>query len=535
MNFTLSIPSENSNVSRIDLAEGEILFILGANGTGKSSLMQKFAQQNHRQMRKLAAHRHNLLSTNQVDLTPAAKVQVETNIIGEDSQPQGRYKDQFATQRASLIVFELLDSENVLAREIADKVRSQLVEEAKLLASKDAPVATINELLKQSNIPIELKIRANESLMASKNGSPEYSVSELSDGERNAMLIAATVLGAKPGTLLIIDEPERHLHRSIIAPMIQQLVEHRPDCAFIVSTHDHELPIGLENSRTLLIRSCEYHGNNAQKWVADELPQNSSIDDILKRDLLGSRRKILFVEGSESSLDKPLYSLIFPGVSIVPKGSCHEVERTVSGLRKNENLHWLHAFGIADGDGFDDQTRALKQELGVYLLPYYSVEAIYYHPRIIKMVAEQQIRTLGGCAEDMTQRAISQGLAAVAGNEERLCQNTLLKARKKFIQDQLPSDKKLLETSQLKIEITLPENTALVDEIRIAVANAEWEIVLNKCPIRESGALDNITRSLEFNSKLNYEKAVRNLLSRDPNALRFTRSLFAGLSVELVD
>ena len=43
-----------------------------------------------------------------------------------------------------------------------------------------------------------------------------YGAAELSDGERNALLISAEILTAKDGTLLIIDEPERHLHRSII-------------------------------------------------------------------------------------------------------------------------------------------------------------------------------------------------------------------------------------------------------------------------------------------------------------------------------
>ncbi len=54
--------------------------------------------------------------------------------------------------------------------------------------------------------------------IASKSGGPHYSVAKLSDGERNALLIAATVLSVTPETLLLIDEPERHLHRSIISP-----------------------------------------------------------------------------------------------------------------------------------------------------------------------------------------------------------------------------------------------------------------------------------------------------------------------------
>ncbi|WP_442947933.1 AAA family ATPase [Nostoc sp.] len=51
-------------------------------------------------------------------------------------------------------------------------------------------------------------------VVASKCGGTPYSIAELSDGERNALLIAANVLTVKNGTLVLIDEPERHLHRS---------------------------------------------------------------------------------------------------------------------------------------------------------------------------------------------------------------------------------------------------------------------------------------------------------------------------------
>jgi hypothetical protein len=49
------------------------------------------------------------------------------------------------------------------------------------------------------------------------------------------------------------------------------------------------------------------------------VPPGAEIDETLKRDLLGARRKMLFVEGTTRSLDAPLYSLLFPQVSVIPK------------------------------------------------------------------------------------------------------------------------------------------------------------------------------------------------------------------------
>ena len=77
----------------------------------------------------------------------------------------------------------------------------------------------------------------------SKNGSPPYSIAELSDGERNSLLIAASILTMKSESLVLIDEPERHLHRSIISPLLQHLFSSRSDCAFIklLSNNDQKM------------------------------------------------------------------------------------------------------------------------------------------------------------------------------------------------------------------------------------------------------------------------------------------------------
>src|SRR5690606_26499157 len=133
----------------------------------------------------------------------------------------------------------------------------------------------------------------------SRSGSHKYSISELSDGERNALLIAASVLTARTGTIIIIDEPERHLHRSIISPLLTLLFAQRPDCAFVVSTHDDMLPLDNPAARTLVVRGCTYEGQRVTAWDADLVAADAELDDSLKRDILGSRRKLLFVEGDE--------------------------------------------------------------------------------------------------------------------------------------------------------------------------------------------------------------------------------------------
>jgi hypothetical protein len=370
--------------------------------------------------------------------------------------------------------------------------------------------------------------------MASKDGGPEYSAAELSDGERNALLIAGNVLTAPEGSLLIIDEPERHLHRSIIAPLLSQLFERRADCGFVVSTHDHDLPLEVTDARTLLLRACNFDGRNVQSWEADELPATTAIDDVLKRDLLGARRKILFVEGTESSLDKPLYSLIFPMVSIIPKGSCRDVEQAVVGSRAGEGFHWLRAFGIADGDGYSADQIEMKRRIGVYALPFYSVEAIYFHPRIVEKIAIRQADLTGDDATVLFRAALDAGVAAIAKDTDRLSCKVAKKAVRKLILDQIPNDEILMNGQ----DVLLRNNAQAIHaerkaELDTAVQAKDWETILTNCSIRESTARGDIASKLGFRKVEDYEKAVRRLLSRDDDVLGFVRNLFGDLVDQL--
>ena len=537
MSFSLNIPSSDKTIQQLQLKSGEIIFVLGANGTGKSSLMFHFNQQNPGRARKISAHRQTSMNSDSLDMTPSKKVQIEQNIQNADQNYYSRYRDIYAAQRASMTICELIDAENARARAITAECDADNMDQAaKKSAEIVAPITVINELLQQSNIPIKVTIRANEKVMASKNGGPEYSVAELSDGERNALLIAGNILTAPPGTLLIIDEPERHLHRSIISPLLNQLFERRPDCGFVISTHDYNLPLERPESRILLLRSCSFNGQQVTSWKVDELNAGNMIDDALKQDLLGARRKILFVEGTESSLDKPLYSLVFPMVSVIPKGNCYEVERAVEGTRAVEGLHWLKVFGIVDSDGFDAGQITNKQGHGVYATPYYSVEAIYYHPEIIRKIASRQASISGDNSTQLKELAIKAGVAAIEKDTNHLSKKSAKKACRNSIYEQLPNDEELCNGGNIQIKNRWSAiHKTRTQELKGAVANCNWETILRLCPVRESNALSEITKKLNFRSRQKYEKAVRHLLAEDPAALKFVRNLFKDLSKQILD
>ncbi len=341
-------------------------------------------------------------------------------------------------------------------------------------------------------------------------------------------------LTAKAGTLILVDEPERHLHRSIISPLLTQLFRKRKDCAFVVSTHDILLPLDNPLARTLLLRSCTYNGNNVAGWDGDLVPANSNIDDTLKADILGARQKILFVEGTNQSLDQPLYSLTFREVSVISKSSSHEVEETVRAIRGAEDLHWLRVFGIVDSDGRPkEEINQLKND-GIYAVPAYSVEALYYHPEIQHRIAVRHSAVVGGNADDRITNAKQQALAAIDEHAERMSQKVAEKTIRGDVLKQLPGKHQIEEGNPIDIDIDVAGVVgAEHDRLKAAVGENDLAALISRYPVRETPALGRIAEQLAFQDREQYEAAVLKLLIDDADALAFIRSLFGDLAAQV--
>ena len=534
MTFSLAIPHTSGSVIDLTVNPGQSVFVLGANGTGKSSLMQRFYASHFGSARRISAHRQTWFSSNAITLSPQQKRDYESSILSNDTSPEARWSDNYSPYRASIAIYDLIDAENVRARSIAGAVDGDDMGLAKKLSKKDAPIKIINELLRLSNMPIQISVRENEQVVASKSSSAPYSIAELSDGERNALLIAADVLTVKEGTLILIDEPERHLHRSIISPLLTLLFAKRPDCAFVVSTHEVMLPLDNLSARTLLVRDCNYVGSSAIAWDADLLLPDTSIDEELKKDILGSRRKLLFVEGTEQSLDKPLYSLIFPNISVISESTCRDVEHATSGIRDAGELHWLEAFGIVDNDRRPQADLDRLKEKGVYAVSAFSVESIYYHPNIQSRIAQRHATVTGEHAPTILAEAKAAAIASVRPHVQRLSERTAEKALREEIFQHLPGKKEI--TIAMPINILIDVATAVSEE-RASLLNAldtgDLEKIISQYPVRETAALDRIAKRVGFQDREQYEGAVRKLLMDDGEALSFVKSLFGTLGADV--
>ncbi len=336
------IPQISGQPLRIAYERGDRFFVVGANGAGKSALIHQFlSSDSNAKVRRISAHRQTWLSSGRIDLTPHGRREFGKNLRRWEMRDNARWMDYDGQQNQLAILFDLVSRENHRARLITQHIDHQDPSTATKLASKlNSPFRQLNEVLALRTLSVSLENSNDEEIHArhQSNGT-NFSIAQMSDGERNAALIAATVLTVEPETVLLIDEPERHLHRSIIEPFLSALFQQRKDCVFIISTHEIALPAANPTARVLMVRSCEWKGDTANAWDVEILEANSNLPEELRRDILGARRIILFVEGTPNGLDLPLYAALFPGLSVVPKGSCSDVQRAVKGLRSAQDLH----------------------------------------------------------------------------------------------------------------------------------------------------------------------------------------------------
>ena len=510
----MQIPLISGQRLSLTLKVGSQLFIVGANGSGKSALIQYFVSSNtDKKVRRVSAHRQTWFASGGIGLTPQARKNFEVNRMHSERETSARWLDHYSGEWHMAILFDLVAKENERARHITRCHDAGKVAEAqKISAESKSPFERINKLLELGSLAITLELFEGEDIRARhKDVSEMFSIEKMSDGERNAVIIAATVLTVESGTLLLIDEPERHLHRAIIEPFLSALFEQRKDCAFVISTHEIELPLANPEAQALMVRSCRWQGDNPSAWDAELLEANVDLPEDLKRAILGSRKKILFVEGEPQSLDLPLYNSLFPGISVVSKGGCGDVIKAVKGLRNSESLHYVEGFGLIDRDNRTDEEVNQLEKSGIFALRVCSAESIYYCSDAIAAVARRQAESLGRETDKMVEAAKRSAFDVLNedGLAERMAARRCERIVRKQVLSQMPDWKSIEKSQDINLTISSPCSDEVV-RFKKLVTGENLDAIFARYPLRESHILDAIANTLEL-SKTNYKQT---LLSR---------------------
>ena len=538
----LTVPKPSGDTLTISVDVGQQLYVVGANGAGKSALLQHWNTSiSGPPVKRIAAHRQTWFESGNLDFTARRRRDFESNVRNWDREVNARWMEHNPAQRQSAVLFDLVAKDNTRYRTIGQYIDNANPSEATVFASKSESLfKQLNDLLGLGTLTISLENSNDEEILAQhKNNGLRFSIAQMSDGERAAAIMAANVLTVDPGTILLIDEPERHLHRSIIEPFLSALFAKRQDCAFVISTHEIALPIANPAANAVVLRSCEWNGNQPRAWDVEVLEPGAELPEDLKRDILGARRRILFVEGTANSRDLPLYGTLFPELSVVSKGSCNEVIRAVNGLRSSQAHHHVEAFGLIDRDDRHLNETEKLAEGSIFALDVCSVESLYYCSDAIEAIAQRQAESLGCDPQEMISTAVRNSLSAIASENslaERMAARRSERGVRNLIERLTPDWRIIMQSNEClemptTVESPYPRELTQFNEL---VNSGDWNGLIARYPLRESKALARIAHTTRCIDMADYERMVVARVREDDDLARKLKDRIKPLS-ELLD
>lgn len=388
MAFTYYLPNENGQKVEYG-TDSNAVIIIGANGAGKSKLGAWIEQQSMEDVHRIGAQR-NLNFKENVPLKSYSQAE-EFVFYGTDNKGQQSGKGYRWNWGKEYTTKLIDDFDNVLAALIALKNNDneKFVNECKAAPTRDErpdpPFTAIDKLIQiWDEIFPQRKLQVSDAKflasMRDGTGTP-YNSNQMSDGERAVLYLAAQVLCVPLNKMLIIDEPELHLHRSIMNRLWVSLEKYRPDCFFIYITHDTQFAAAHGQSDKIWIK--EYDGTN---WKLEKILDNELPEELLF-DILGSRKNVLFVEGEKSSYDTQLYTVLYPDYYVIACGSCTQVIARTKAFRNNPTLHHCEVYGLIDLDYRSDYEIEKYKEDHIYTLNVAEVENLFLVEELIRLFA----------------------------------------------------------------------------------------------------------------------------------------------------
>lgn len=397
----VNIPRKDNSNLELTLKAGKTTIIIGANGSGKTRLAVYLEDKLGEKAHRIAAHRALNLNPN-IEKIPEVKAKQglfygnpewATNISQRKSARWNNKSSTYLLNDFDRLIQYLFAQQTTLAVENHQK-RNRGEE----ITNSETKLDILQEVWERLLPLKKLHITADDIRVSSIGiESADYSASEMSDGERAVFYILGQVLSANEGSILIFDEPELHIHKSIISNLWDEIEKLRPDCSFLMITHDIEFA-ATRVAKKYVIRN--YYSNPA--WDISEIP-DSELDEQTITLILGSRKPILFVEGEKTSLDMETYRLCYPEWTVIPKGSCKDVIQAVSSLRKlNEDMPILNirCAGIVDRDTRDSSQIQELEEQGIKVLRYSEIENIFS----LSSVANEVLKIEGFTNSELTNK-----------------------------------------------------------------------------------------------------------------------------------
>ena len=396
---------------QIELEFGKPIVILGANGSGKTRFSARIEELNDPAFKSNQfenSHIHRLPAQKSLTISNSIPIydyesSVRNLFLGNSEQYASKQTYRFQNGPVTHLVDDYAYALSLLFAESQIELQNEHLK-AKKCFDEGIPFSKPVETVVDKAERIWNTLLPHRTIDLSGNGvhvqfnDKRYHGKEMSDGERVMLYMICQALVVKPNSLFIIDEPELHIHKAIVNELWTMLENERPDCVFMYLTHDIDFAISRNNAQYLWAKY--YDGSNWEYEFLD-IDSYTDLSSDLLFEILGTRQKILFVEGTKNSYDYKLYQEIYreKGYHIIPCGGCQDVIRLVKAKKTYEQLHSIQVFGIIDRDFRTQKEIESLQDDGIFTLEVAEVENLFIVPEILDIM-ENQLGCDPGTAEE---------------------------------------------------------------------------------------------------------------------------------------
>jgi len=382
----IKLPTKKGTPNTYPEIEFNQLVIIGANGSGKTRLGSRIEELYSKQVHRISAQKSLKFSK---EVSPTSRKRAQNQFLygtHQESWDNDLHLREKSNNRwgRNISTHSLNDFDELLVLLHTEEYEESLsYKEGRI--SKPTTKLDIVQSIWERVLPHRKLIKSAgviETYPIGKKAN-KYNATEMSDGERVIFYLIGEVICSPENSIVIIDEPEMHIHKSLVKKLFDLIENQRQDCSFIYLTHDIDFAFSRHNAIKIWAKSFE--GSNI--WEYEILDDATPIPEQLYLEILGSRKPVLFIEGDNSSIDYGLYEQVFSEYSLKPLGSCEKVIHSVKSFNEQNGFHQIQSFGIIDRDRRmnDDLIRLNAKD--IWVLDVAEAENLLLIEEIVKAVS----------------------------------------------------------------------------------------------------------------------------------------------------
>lgn len=242
--------------------------------------------------------------------------------------------------------------------------------------------------------------------------------SELSSGEREVVILTFDIITQNPShCLILIDEPEVHLHPELTFRLIKALKAIGENNQYFLFTHSPDIIGNSLDTGVHFVRPKVRvpTGNQVVRIDENNIEAFQNIPNI--RETIGMvsvGKKLLFVEGNNTSIDRNVFATIAKDakidVAIIPSESCTNINNMALMCETLEKgLFGVELFMVRDRDSLAPaqiSTFHEKSKGRLVFLPFYHIENAFLMPKAIAVVARKILLSAAPTVDEIEEKMI---------------------------------------------------------------------------------------------------------------------------------